>query len=322
MPGFQAIDPSLPLRSTLRVLDPQSPQARSIYDLGLVAGSILAIIFVIVAGIIAYALMRFRWREGEADPDQLPGNRTIEIIWTVIPGLIVVALFVLTARTMGVSDPPPAPEPDLIVSGHQWWWEARYPKSGVVVANEMHIPVGKAISVRIESTDVLHEFWVPELARKITAVPGHPNHIWLQADNVGTYLGICSEFCGTQHAWMHFLIVAESEADFAAWENAQRQSAGPPVDDLAIKGMELFHQTSCVSCHTIQGTSAQGKAGPDLTHFASRRQIGAGIVANSPENLHRWLANPHNVKPGVLMPNFQFTDEQLAQLVAYLETLK
>lgn len=322
MPGFQVIDPSLPLRSTLRVLDPHSPQARSIYDLGIIAGGILAVIFVIVAGIITYALMRFRWREGEPDPEQLPGNRTIEIVWTLIPGFIVVVLFVLTARTMGVSDPPPAPEPDLIVTGRQWWWEARYSKSGVIVANELHIPVGKALSVQIRSADVLHEFWVPELARKITAVPGHPNHIWLQADTAGTYLGICSEFCGTQHAWMHFLIVAEPEADFAAWEATQRQPATPPSGPTAVKGMELFHQTSCISCHTIQGTSAQGKAGPDLTHFASRRQIGAGIIENSPENLRRWLADPHQVKPGVLMPNFKLTDEEIAQLVAYLETLK
>ena len=173
--------------------------------------------------------MRFRWREGEADPHQLAGNKTIEIIWTAIPCVIVVALFALTARTMSLSDPPPAPTPDLVVIGHQWWWEARYPKSGVVAANEIHIPVGKALSVRLDSADVLHEFWVPELARKITAVPGHPNHIWIEADKPGTYLGICSEFCGTQHAWMHFLIVAEPQAEFDAWEKAQLQPAATPA---------------------------------------------------------------------------------------------
>jgi cytochrome c oxidase subunit 2 len=314
--------PFLAMGSVLRVLNPGSPQARSIRDLGIVSGIILAIIFVLVAGVIVYALMRFRWREGEPDPHQLAGNHTVEIVWTAIPCVIVAALFVLTARTMELSDPPPAPAPDLVVTGHQWWWEARYPTSGLVVANEFHIPVGKAVSVRLESSDVLHEFWLPELARKITAVPGHPNHIWLQADKAGTYLGICSEFCGTQHAWMHFLIVAEPEAAFAAWEKAQRRPAAKPASDSAERGLALFQRTSCWSCHAINGTAADARVGPDLTHFASRRQLGAGIADNTPENLRRWLTNPQRVKPGVKMPDFKFSDEQVTQLVDYFETLK
>ena len=308
--------------SVLRVLNPGSPQARSIFDLGVVAAIIFAIIFVIVTGMIVFALMRFRWREGKPDPQQIAGNRTVEIVWTAIPCLIVVALFALTARAMSLSDPPPAPEPDLLVTGHQWWWEARYPKLGVVVANEFHIPVGKAVSVRLESADVLHEFWVPELARKITAVPGHPNHIWLEADKPGTYLGICSEFCGTQHAWMHFLIVVEPEAEFDAWEKAQLQSAATPADGSAAKGFALFQTTTCASCHAINGTSAHGQVGPDLTHFASRRQLGSGVADNTPENLRRWLADPQRVKPGVRMPDFKFTEEQVTQLVGYFQTLK
>jgi cytochrome c oxidase subunit 2 len=312
----------LPLGSTLRVLNPDSAQARSIFDLGIVSGLILLSIFVIVAGIIVYALMRFRWREGEPDPYQLAGHKTVEIVWTAIPCAIVVALFALTARTMNLSDPPPAPTPDLVLVGHQWWWEARYSKSGVVTANEIHIPVGKALSIQLEASDVLHEFWVPELARKITAVPGHPNHIWLQADKPGTYLGICSEFCGTQHAWMHFLIVVEPQADFESWEINQLQPATNPVDIPAVKGLALFQQTSCVSCHAVNGTAADAHVGPDLTHFASRRQLGASIADNRPENLRRWLADPQQVKPGVKMPTFNFTDEQLTQLIAYLETLK
>jgi cytochrome c oxidase subunit 2 len=312
----------LALASVLRVLNPESPQARSIFDLGIVSGIILGIIFVIVAGIIVYALMRFRWREGEPDPHQLAGNKTVEVVWTAIPCLIVVALFALTARTMNLSDPPPAPEPDLVVIGHQWWWEARYPKLGVVVANEFHIPAGKAVSVRLESTDVLHEFWLPELARKITAVPGHPNHIWLQADKAGTYLGICSEFCGTQHAWMHFLIIAESQAEFDDWEKAQLRPAAQPAGGEAAKGLALFQQTSCVTCHAINGTTANARVGPDLTHFASRRQLGAGIADNTPMNVRRWLTDPQSVKPGVKMPDFKFTDDQLTQLVDYFETLK
>lgn len=308
--------------NVLRVLDPGSPQARSIFNLGAVAAIIFAAILVIVAGMIVYALMRFRWREGEPDPRQAAGNRKIEIIWTAIPGVIVIALFALTVRTMGLSDPPPAPTPDLVVTGHQWWWEARYPQSGAVVANEIHIPVGRAMSVRLESADVLHEFWVPELARKMTAVPGHPNHIWLQADHAGTYLGICTEFCGTQHAWMHFLIVAEPEADFEAWQQAQLRPAAEPVAEAAVKGHALFMGSSCVNCHAINGTTANARIAPDLTHFASRRQLGSGVADNTPENLRHWLADPQRVKPGVKMPDYKFTDEQVAQLAAYFETLK
>jgi len=306
----------------LRVLQPDSPQARAIFDVGVVSTIIFASIFVIVAGIIVFALMRFRWREGEPDPHQLAGNRTIEIVWTVIPCVIVVALFALTARAMSLSDPPPPPEPDIVVTGHQWWWEARYAKSGVMVANELHIPVGKPMALRLESADVLHEFWVPELARKITAVPGHPNHIWLQADKPGTFLGICSEFCGTEHAWMHFLIVAEPEAEFNAWETAQLQPAATPAGGSAANGFALYQKSICASCHAINGAAAQAQAGPDLTHFASRRQLGAGVAGNTPENLRRWLADPQWVKPGVKMPDFKFTDEQLTQLVDYFETLK
>jgi cytochrome c oxidase subunit 2 len=306
----------------VKTLNPESPQARAIFDLGIVTAIILAIIFAVVVAIVVYALMRFRWREGEPDPDQVAGNKTAEVVWTAIPFAIVVALFILTARTMGVSDPPPPPDPDLVVIGHQWWWEARYPKSGVITANEIHIPVGKPIALKLDSADVLHEFWVPELARKMTTVPGHPNHIWLQADKPGTYLGLCSEFCGTEHAWMHFLVIAEPQEQFETWEKAQLVPAAAPSSDDAAKGLALFEQMSCVSCHTIKGTIASARVGPDLTHFASRRELGAGIVANTPTNLFRWLADPQQIKPGTKMPDYKFTNQQVTQLTDYIETLK
>ena len=163
-----------------------------------------------------------RWRDGERDPERGQGNKIIEIVWTGIPFAFVAVLFVLSARTMGISDPPPPPKPDVVLIGHQWWWEVRYTNSVAVVANEIHIPVGKALALRLDSGDVLHKFWVPELARKIKTVPGHPNHIWIQADKPGTYLGFCWEFCGTQHAWMHFPLVTDPQAEFQQWEQAQR----------------------------------------------------------------------------------------------------
>jgi cytochrome c oxidase subunit 2 len=307
----------------VKVFNPQSPQARAIFDLAVVVIVVMVLIFAIVVGIVTYALLRSpRWREGERDPEQGEGNRTIEIVWTAIPLAIVAMLFVLSARTMGISDPPPPPKPDILVIGHQWWWEARYTTSGAVVANEIHIPVGKPLALRLDAADVLHEFWVPELARKITTVPGHPNHIWIQADKPGTYLGFCSEFCGTQHAWMHFLLVAESQQEFHEWQQAQLAPALAPSSENTQKGLALFQQMSCVNCHAIKGTTASATIGPDLTHFAGRKQLGAGIVANTPENLRRWLRDPQQVKVGVKMPDYKFTDEQLTQLTSYIETLK
>jgi cytochrome c oxidase subunit 2 len=304
-------------------LDPQSPQARAIYDLGIISTIVFVFIFVAVAGAILYAIFRFRGREGEPDPNQFPGSEKVEIIWTAIPFLIVVFLFVLTLRGMNRADPPPAPSPDLVVTGHQFWWEAGYPASGVVTANEIHIPVGKPLSVRLDSKDVLHEFWVPELARKMTTVPGQPNHIWLQADKPGVYIGTCSEFCGTQHAWMRILVVADESSKFEEWQRAQLQPSQAPTSDAPAKGLALFQTSTCINCHAIRGvTGADAHVAPDLTHVASRKQLAAGILENTPANMRRWLKNPQHIKPGALMPDFNFTDQQLDQLEAYLETLR
>lgn len=304
------------------IFSPASPHAQAIAHLFVITLWICAVIFAVVAGLVGYSLAKYRWKEGDADPAQTAGNKRIEIIWTVIPFVIVLVLFGLTVQAMEKSDPAAPPgEPDLIVTGHQWWWEVRSPKLGYVAANEIHIPVGQPISVRLETTDVLHEFWVPRLTRKMTTVPHAGNHVWLQADQPGTYEGVCSEFCGTQHAWMRFLVIAEPPAQFAAWVDRQRRHAPVAVGDAA-RGHQLFRDLTCVNCHAIQGSDNKGNAGPDLTHLASRRDLGAGIVRNTPENLRRWLTNPQDVKPGVLMPNFKLTDEQIDHLLAYFATLQ
>ena len=308
---------------TSNALDPQSPQARAIYDLGIVATIVFVLIFVVVTGGIVYAIFRFRGREGEPDPKQFAGSEKVEIIWTVIPFLIVGFLFVLTLRGMNRADPPPAPSPDLVVTGHQFWWQADYPASGVVTANEIHIPAGKPLSVRLDSKDVLHEFWVPKLARKMTTVPGQPNHIWLQADKPGIYIGQCSEFCGTQHAWMRILVVADEPSKFEEWQRAQLQPGQAPTSDAAVKGLALFKTSTCINCHAIRGIAgADLRVAPDLTHVGSRKQLGAGILENTPANMRLWLKSPQHIKPGALMPDFNFTDEQLDQLSAYLSTLQ
>ena len=304
-------------------LDPQSPFARAIYDLGIVSTIILGLIFVIVTGGIVYGTLRFRARAGEPDPKQIAGNKKVEVAWTVIPILIVVLLFARTIQAMNQSDPPPAPSADLVVTGHQFWWQADYPASGVTTANEIHIPAGKPLSVRLESADVLHEFWVPKLTRKMSNVPGQHNHIWLQADKAGTYIGQCSEFCGTQHAWMRIVVVAEDPAQFEQWQQTQLRPAQVPNSGAAVKGLEVFRTSTCINCHAINGVvGANSRVAPDLTHVASRRQLGAGILENTPANIRSWLKSPQHIKPGSLMPDFFYTDEQLDQLAAYISTLQ
>ncbi len=309
--------------NTSSALDPQSPQARVIGGVGVISTIIFVLIFVIVTGAIVYALVRFRGRDGEPDPKQVADNRKVEIIWTTIPFLIVVFLFGLTIHAMNLADPPPPPLPDLIVTGHQFWWQANYPASGVVIANEIHIPAGKPLSVRLDSKDVLHEFWVPKLNRKLTTVPGQNNHLWLQADKPGEYLGTCSEFCGMQHAWMRIVVVAEEPAKFEQWQQAQLQPSQTPKSDAAVKGRALFQTSTCINCHAIRGvTGADAGVAPDLTHVASRKQLGAGILENTSANMRLWLKSPQHIKPGALMPDFTLTDEQLDQLAEYLSSLR
>ncbi len=328
------------------IFSPAAPQAQAIAHLFIVTLWICAAIFAVVAGLVGYSLYRYRWREGERDPEQIAGNTRLEIVWTVVPFCIVLLLFGLTVHAMERSDPAPAPNPDLIVVGHQWWWEIRDPKNGFVTANEIHIPVGRAMSVQLDATDVLHEFWVPQLTRKMTTVPGAKNHVWMQADKPGVYEGVCSEFCGTQHAWMRFQVIAESQEKYDAWVRRQKQPAAA-VAGAAARGRRVFQQMTCVNCHAIReegsgpgvvglltaagrttGMTAHAtatglpNAGPDLTHLLSRHKIGSGIVTNTPENLRRWLTDPQQVKPGVKMPNFKLTDEQMNDLLAYFETLQ
>lgn len=305
------------------IFEAASPHAGAIAHLFVVTLWICAAIFAVVAGIVGYSLVKYRWHEGDRDPAQTAGNKRVEIIWTVIPFLIVLLLFGLTVQAMEKSDPPVPPgEPDLVVIGHRWWWEIRSPKLGYVTANELHIPVGRPLSVRLDTADVLHEFWVPQLTRKMTTVPGAGNHVWLEADHAGVYEGVCSEFCGTQHAWMRFQVIAESPADYDAWVKRQQAPAVAPAAGSAARGAELFRTLTCANCHAIQGVVKRSTAGPDLTHLASRRRLGSGIVPNTPENLRRWLVNPQDVKPGALMPNFKLNETQLDDLVAYLGSLK
>src|SRR5664280_363586 len=304
------------------VFDTASSQAAAISDLFLVVLAICAVILLIVVGMVGVGLIRFRRRPGSEEPPSYFGNRKLEIIWTVGPTLIVIWLLVLTARAMRQSDPPANREPDLIVIAHQWWWEVRYPKTGVVTANEIHIPVGTKWLVFLESAGVIHDFWVPALARKMDVIPGYTNHIWLEAGEPGKYAGTCAEYCGAQHARMRFSVIAESPTTFAVWLRGQESPAVLPVTDSAKDGLKIVQTMTCINCHSIRGVSVAASAAPDLTHLARREMMGAGVLSNSEANLFRWLKNPQAIKPACFMPNLKLADGQAGALASYLETLK
>jgi len=300
--------------------DPQSPQAAAIADLFGSALLICGAVFALVTGLVVYCVLRFR-ANGAREPEQVEGNTRLEIAWTIAPILILAWLLVLTVRAMSASDPPIDRDPDVTIIGHQWWWEARYP-SGAVAANEIHVPTGKALVVRLESTDVVHDFWVPELGRKIDATPGRPTSIWMQADHPGTYAGTCAEYCGVQHAWMRISVVAETPEKFAEWERHQLAPAPRPTEEAAVRGATLFGAMTCVKCHAIGGTGEGARFAPDLTHVAERTTLGAGVLPNTPADLSHWLQDPQGIKTGCHMPDAQLSDTQVADLVAYFETLR
>ena len=300
---------------------PRSPQAQAIASLFNGFLVLSAVIFLVVAGLVIYSLIRYRAKGSAAEPPQIFGSRRLEIAWTAIPLVIVIVLFVLTVRTMARVDAPLQPnrEPDLVITGHQWWWEARYP-NGAAVANEIHIPAGRRLLARIESADVIHDFWAPELARKMDAIPGRPSYLWLEAGAPGTFPGACSEFCGKQHAWMRFQVIAEPEADFSAW--LQHQADTPPAPTgAAAEGALIFRERKCGDCHAVSPADTRPAKGPSLTHVATRKLLGRELP-NTPENLARWIARPQSIKPGNLMPDQNLSTADVQALTAYLESLQ
>ena len=300
---------------------PSSPFAASIARLFAITLVVCAVVGAVVVAAIAYSLTRFRAGPGEVEPPQVNGNRKLEIIWTAVPIAIVTGLFVMSIETMSRSDPPADRAPDLVVVGHQWWWEARY-ASGLVTANEIHVPTGKPLLVRLEAADVIHDFWVPQLARKMDAVPGHPNFFWMSADAPGEYGGACAEYCGTQHAWMRLLVVAQTPAAFDAWQAGQLAPAHAPASAGATRGERVFRNEACGNCHAIAGRGFEGRVAPDLTHLASRSTLGAGVSGDTPGDLTAWLHDPQSIKPGCHMPDFKLADAEVDDVATYLEELR
>ena len=310
-------------RTTPSIFAPASTPAHEIYALSQFVLVITGAIFVVVGGLLVFVVIKFRARRSDVDeePPQIYGSTQVELAWTVIPILIVVVLFLTTARIIfAIQDAPqPADSLDVTVVGHQYWWEFRYPKLGIVTANELHVPVGRATFLHLLSADVDHSFWVPQLAGKTDLIPNHPNDTWIQPQRTGVYLGQCAQFCGIEHAKMLLRVYVDSPEQFAAWVRNQQQ---PGVQDPQVAaGRHVFETEACTNCHRIFGTAADGTFGPDLTHFASRATIASGAAINTPRNLHEWIQDPGSLKPGVLMPAMQLSEGQIDELVAYLDTL-
>ena len=311
------------------IFEPHSTPADSILRYSNFVNAICAGIFVVVFSLLVYALIKFRKKagDGEGEPAQVYGSTQIEMAWTIIPILIVVVLFLATARTIHtVQDAPkPASALEVTVVGHQFWWEFRYPALGVVTANEMHIPVSDPAHptptfMTLLSADTDHSFWIPQLAGKTDLIPNRINQMWVDPHFTGIYLGQCAQYCGTQHAKMLLQVSVDSHEDFDSWAQAQKQPAS--ADNKEIAGKRVFETTACVNCHAIGGTSAVGRFGPDLTHLMSRVTLAAGAAPNTPENLRLWIQKPDAIKPGSLMPAMKLSDEDLDALVRYLETLR
>jgi cytochrome c oxidase subunit II len=350
---------------------PHSTPAHEEHSLSLFVLSICLLIYLGVSGLLVYALIRFRARPHDnTEPPQVFGSLQIELSWTIIPILIIVVLFLGTARVLfSVQDAPEPPTAlDVTVIGHQFWWEFRYPKYNVVTANELHLPLStksdpRPTFLKLTSADVMHSFWVPQLGGKTDVLPNRVNQMWMDPLETGLYVGQCAQFCGPEHAKMLLRVYVDTPEDFEKWiKNQQRtqaelaqphiamasmanpgnQSAGPvppnsppthgtvaattsteATDAITPRnGQLVFEQQSCISCHTVAGTVANGRYGPDLTHLMSRVTIGAGAALNTPGNLEAWIADPNTFKPGCLMPAMHLSDRQNAQITAYLLTLK
>ena len=310
------------------IFAPISTPAFMIRELSWLVLAICAVIFVVVGYLLVHVIVRYRVgrQADDREPPQVYGSDAIEVAWTVIPILIVVVLFLGTARTIFEIDRAPLPKDALRVTvvGHQWWWEFRYPDLGIVTANELHLPVSEIVERRpailqLEAVDVAHSFWIPQLNGKTDVIPNHPNRTWVEPLRVGSYYGQCAEYCGTQHANMLIRVVIHPKSEFDAWVAAQQASPGGAE---AEAGRAVFFATACVNCHTIRGTSARGTFGPDLTHLMSRETLGAGVVRNTRENLTRWVRDPAHFKPGALMPAMNLSDGEVDAVVTYLSTLK
>lgn len=314
----------MPALSTPSILDTASPNAREVRKLfWLVMGFSIFVLSIVVAFMIAGIVGGIRDRNHDVEPPQTHGNLKLEMAWTIIPLIILAILLVPTLSSIyqldGFASPENAVEVNVI--GRQFWWEMDYRESGVRTANELVVPVGTPVRINLSSADTMHSFWIPQVAGKTDLIPGNQRTLWFTADRAGVFYGQCAEICGDSHANMRLRLVALSPENYTAWEDGALQAAAAPQAELAVAGSELFISKGCINCHAVQGVNTYNRTGPDLSHIGSRTSIAGGMLANTPENMIRWLRFTDTVKPGVAMPNLGLSQEEAEQLTAYLDTL-
>ena len=312
------------LQASTSILGGHGDESTSIGRVWWLMFAMAAGVYVLVAGLVIAAILRGRRRERAEEPDSRRDDRFLWLGGLALPVVILAVLAVVTVTTTKDLRRVSSREVRIEVTGKRWWWDVRYPAEQVEAADEVHVPVGEPVDVALTSSDVIHSFWVPELAGKVDMVPGQVNHLRFTATQAGTYRGECAEYCAIGHANMAFLVVAEAPADFQRWLARRESPAGQvPTDEQAAQGEVVFQREPCGGCHTVAGTDAKGTRGPALSDVGSRRTLAAGTIPNTPDELARWIRDPQEVKPGVLMPpSPQLSDADVRALVAYLEGLR
>jgi cytochrome c oxidase subunit II len=317
------------LQSNTNIFSSLSTPAHTITRLAYFVLAITGGLFVTLSALLVYALIRYRARpqDEEVEPPQVFGSTEIELSWTIIPVLIIVVLFLTTAGVIfGLQDfPKPSNALEVTVVGHQFWWEFQYPQLGIVTANELHVPASgpqhlQPTFMKLTSADVAHSFWVPQLAGKVDLLPNRVNELWMDPHEPGLYEGQCSQLCGVQHAKMLLRVYVDPPEQFQAWVQQQQQKA--ETSAAASDGRRIFESYSCINCHRVAGTVADGRFGPDLTHLMSRTTIASGVVDNNSSNLKKWIADPDQFKRGVLMPSLHLSPPDLEKVTEYLTSLK
>jgi cytochrome c oxidase subunit 2 len=318
-----------PMQSTFAS---HGPAAQKIANLSWLMTILFLLITVIMWVLIAWAARRRRGTLAEHAPVDMGGGQNwIAIGGLAIPLAILTIIFVLGLNLLAqfpIHGPHHHPiKPEILIIGHQWWWEVQYLSDHadreVTTANEIHIPIDRPVNIELESSDVMHSFWIPALHGKVDLIPGHTNFVRIQASQEGNFAGECAEYCGAEHARMRLLVVAQQPDEYAAWLNQQRKPAAEPSSTAAVAGEQTFLAAACIMCHQIRGTAAGGRVAPDLTHFASRQYIAANSYPNNDAYLEAWITHAQSLKPEAEMPDLtQFNGEQLRNMVAYLRQLK
>lgn len=319
------------LTDPMSTFDAQGPIARSQLNVFWWSIGLSFFLLIAVGGIFFYAIFKFKAKPGQEHliPEQSHGSTAIEAGLIVVSTLLLLFIIIPNLNSLWLMDAIPESEKngkepiEVIAIGHQWWWEFQYPKLGITTANEMHIPAGVPISIKLKSVDVIHSFWVPKLAGKLDVMPGQINWLWLKADQPGEYYGHCVEFCGEAHAYMRFMVHSDTPEAWTQWVDNEKADSTKPKEALAINGKEVF-MNGCNACHTVKGTMAAGVIGPNLSHIADRKTLAAGIFEKTDANLYAWLKNPQAMKQGNLMnvASMNLTDRDITALVAYLKSLK